>query len=87
MSIDDKVKKKKLVRIDKKDCMSDIYQLLKSYNSDIQKLVDDKTKIISFLNESQMYENLGFRVKYYYDKSNDSYTFSYEDKQKAGFKK
>jgi len=77
----------KLVEVDKKECISDIFQTLKQYNSQMLKLSNAKSKIINFMDEAQMYESLGFKVTYYYSEESKGYTFSYQDKEQAGFKK
>ncbi len=87
MAIDEKVEEEELIKISKKDCMSTIYQTLKLYNKEILKLSDAKRRIINFMQEAQLYEDLGFKVKYYFNNKNKDYTFSYEEKSRAGFKK
>ena len=76
-----------LVEVDRKECMSAMYQTLKAYNVQQQKLIDGKSRILNFLNEASTYEALGFKVKYFFDNKGKGYTFSYEEKEDVGFRK
>ena len=76
-----------LVEIDRKDCVSNMYKSLKLYHTEQQKLINEKSRILSFLNDAMMYEALGFKVKYYYNDKSKAYTFSYEEKEEVGFRK
>ena len=81
-SIDDK-----LVEVSGSEAISEMYQALKICKQKQNKIDIAKESIMNFMNESQLYESLDFDVKYYYNKKDNSYTFSYQDKKKAGFGK
>jgi len=87
MTIDEEVNKEDLTELERKDVVSGVYQSIKNYNSDIKKLIQEKSKLLNFLNEAEMYESLGFKVKYFINKKANNYTFSYEEKGSVGFKK
>ena len=87
MTIDEKIEEENLIEVDRKEVMSGMYQSLKHYNKEIQLRIDEKSKVLNFLNESQTYESIGFKVKYFYDEKTKGYTFSYEEKEGVGFKK
>jgi len=86
MSIDDKVNDEELIKVDKKEAMSAMYQALKTYNSQLQTILNAKSKVVNFMNEAQTMEMLGYKVNYYFDEKNKGYTFSYQDKNVAGFR-
>ena len=82
-----KIEKEKLVEIHERDYVDIMYQALKHYSSKIQIMTEAKRKIIGNMNEVQMYNELGFKVKHFYNTKTKDYSFTYEEKDTPGFKK
>ena len=80
-SIDDKI-----VKVDRKNAIDSMYRALKVYHKQEKQILNAKAQIVNFLNDAQMYESLGFRVDYFFNKDTGSYTFTYQEKDKIGFK-
>ena len=86
MTIDEKVKEA-IVEIHERDYVDVMYQALRHYSSKIKVMNNAKAKIINNMNEVQMYNELGFKVKHFYNTKTKDYSFTYEERDAPGFKK
>ena len=82
VSLEDKLKE-----VSGSDAISAMYQALKVCNQEQNELSETRENILSFMRETQLYEDLGFDVKYYYNKKDNRYTFTYKEKEVIGFRK
>ncbi len=76
----------KLIEVPESEFMLSMNDALQAYEMKKKTITEAQKNIMNLIANIHLYQDLNFRVKYFYDETHKQYTFSYETKPTIGFK-
>ena len=91
-SIKDIIKKRetiddKLIEVTEQEYLTGIYGALKDYEQQIETIKQDESTILQALQDIKTYKGLNYKIVYYWNDKESTYSFRNYMKNKPGFKK